>query len=418
METENTNIDDTIDCSVNHAVPRFIDAQKNRTLIFPKLPQPTEENEINHLQLLTTCMPCYEEEPAELLTTAIEAEATTIKTELNVKAPQHSFVIIADSQLGMRSLNLEWETELNYCRQAVTKINALHPRPKFVSMCGDIVDMEQSFYYNNPKALRNFDSLEECERIQDRQNEDFKEVFGYLHEDIALVCLCGNHDIGNRPTPKSIETYRNAFGDEYLAFWANGSYNICLNNVLFNDPSAAMELYNEQLLWLEDRLKYAVSHEATQIFVFGHHPWFLYNENEDVEDLGDYGSAFPEEWDDGSGRFDDMLFPDSYFTTPKKYRMHVMELFEKYNVSASFSGHYHQNLVSKTSFGMDMIITGPLSMVFDSNSKPENSEENGRGFRVVEVFADCATSVEEFSQEGMKTRKLGCGRFKHQFQSI
>ena len=35
-----------------------------------------------------------------------------------------------------------------------------------------------------------------------------------------------------------------------------------------------------------------------------------------------------------------------------------------------------------------MIVTGPLSMVFDSSGKPPQNEVNSRGFRVVEVSVD------------------------------
>lgn len=370
---------------------RFSGAQTNRTLLHPNLPQPSKEDESQYRASVA----------------AKENNRTSRnKTELDVTKSKHSFVICADSQLGMKSLNLEWETELNYCREAVSKINALHPRPKFVSMCGDIVDMEQSFYYNNPKSLRKFDTLEECERIQDKQNEDFKKVFNMIHEDIALVCLCGNHDIGNRPNKKSIDKYRDAFGDEYFAFWTNGSYNICLNNVLFVDPSGAMDIYNEQLAWLEERLEYAVKHEAVQIFVFGHHPWFLYNEKEDIHDLGDYGSPFPKEWGESKEKF-----PDYYFSVPKKYRMGVMELFERFHVSACFSGHFHQNLISRASFGMSMIVTSSLSIVFESEGKPVQSEENGRGIRVVEVFPN-------ISQDDQEKRRVGGGRFEHRFEAL
>jgi hypothetical protein len=34
---------------------------------------------------------------------------------------------------------------------------------------------------------------EACDQIQDQQNSDFKSVWSDLHEDIAMVCLCGNH---------------------------------------------------------------------------------------------------------------------------------------------------------------------------------------------------------------------------------
>ena len=64
-----------------------------------------------------------------------------------------------------------------------------------------------------------------------------------------------------------------------------------------------------------------------------------------------------------------------------------MSLFRKYDVTACFSGHFHQNVVAKTSWGMDMIVTGPLSMTLNSSiaSELSNGETNGIGFRVVDV---------------------------------
>jgi hypothetical protein len=56
-------------------------------------------------------------------------------------------------------------------------------------------------------------------------------------------------------------------------------------------------------------------------------------------------------------------FPDSCFVVPTHHRKPVMDLFEECKVSAAFSCHFHQNFVSKASFGMEMIITSSLSMV-------------------------------------------------------
>jgi hypothetical protein len=78
-------------------------------------------------------------------------------------------------------------------------------------------------------------------------------------------------------------------------------------------------------------------------------------------------------------------FKDSYFNIPLENRKFVLSLFRKHNVKACFSGHFHQNLVSKTSWGMDMIITGPLSLVLKSNGKPKSTEPDLNGMRVVEV---------------------------------
>ena len=64
-----------------------------------------------------------------------------------------------------------------------------------------------------------------------------------------------------------------------------------------------------------------------------------------------------------------------------------MALFKKYDVTACFSGHFHQNVVTATSWGMPMIVTGPLSMNLYSDISDElsNGETNGIGFRVVDV---------------------------------
>lgn len=338
----------------------FTDSQKNRGLVHGKLPQPKNED-------------CSNE------------------GEMKRHSIQHSFVVCADTQLGMLRGNLSWETELGYARQAVGLINSLDPLPSFCCVCGDLVDMEYTFFEG-----KGF-TRSECDDIQDRQNDDFKKVWSKLHPDIALVCLCGNHDVGNRPTKNSIEKFQNAFGDDYLAFWANGTYNIVVNSCLFSNPTGAMDLYDEQVRWLEKRLKYADSMQAAHIFVFGHHPWFLYAEDETKEDLNGV-TPFPVEWGPS-----DLVFPDHYFHIPIHYRAQVMELFRKYHVSAAFSGHFHQNLVSKSSWGMDMIITGPLSMVFESTGKPSDSNEpNGRGVRVVRCTIPSS----------------GRGSFNHQFEPL
>lgn len=65
----------------------------------------------------------------------------------------------------------------------------------------------------------------------------------------------------------------------------------------------------------------------------------------------------------------------------------AMALFRKYGVTACFSGHFHQNVVSKTSWGMPMIVTGPLSMNLESDILDELSggEAHGIGMRIIDV---------------------------------
>ena len=158
-----------------------------------------------------------------------------------------------------------------------------------------------------------------------------------LDPDIALVCLCGNHDVGNRPTRESINHWTSSFGDDYLSFWVNGTFNICLNNCLFSNPTGAPDLFDEQLQWMEGKLAYARENDATHIFVYGHFPWFLKHEEEGNDDLTSF-SAAPAGWGPRGSSF-----ADSYFTVPYEQRKIAMALFKKYDVTACFSGHFHQN---------------------------------------------------------------------------
>ena len=122
-------------------------------------------------------------------------------------------VVCADTQLGMTNDNKDWHIEVEYSSQAVKHINRLSPLPLFCCVCGDLVHMTSRIYARSPEQVV------DCDAVQDAQNMDFKRVWSGLHKDIALVCVCGNHDVGNTPTAASIERFRGAFGDDYLAFW-------------------------------------------------------------------------------------------------------------------------------------------------------------------------------------------------------
>ena len=36
--------------------------------------------------------------------------------------------------------------------------------------------------------------------VRARQEKDLKEVYSGLSPDIPMICVCGNHDVGNAPT--------------------------------------------------------------------------------------------------------------------------------------------------------------------------------------------------------------------------
>ena len=142
-------------------------------------------------------------------------------------------------------------------------------------------------------------------------------------------------------------------------------------------------MFQEQLIWLEEKLAYAKANNATHIFVYGHFPWFLKHEDETDEEITTFSSV-PEGWGPTGTRF-----PDGYFTIPKEERQMAMILFKRYGVTACFSGHFHQNVIAQTSWGMPMIVTGPLSMTLRSEMSDELSkgEPSGCGMRIVDVGA-------------------------------
>lgn len=362
-------------------VPRFQTAQVNRSIVHPLLPQPQPPLRVPHNG---NGVDATVSDPPLSFTEPIDAG------HLMPVTMSHTFVVVADTQLGMINENDNWDIEMEYSRQAVKQINALHPRPLYCCICGDLVDMCSGIYTGKPKRFLPKQSRPdsttaddvwtevECDMVQEQQNNDMKKIWHDLHPDIALICLCGNHDAGNRPTPQSIQKFIHNFGDDYLAFWVNGTYNVVLNSTLFSDPTDAPLLYDQQLQWLEEQLRLAHRNAARNIFVFTHHPWFLYHEDEDNDDLKGRSYLVPGNTE--------LFVSDSYFPIPKVFRQHAMKLFQQYHVTACFAGHFHQNVISQSTFGMEMIVTGGLSMVLESTSNPnERNEPSTQGFRIVTV---------------------------------
>ena len=105
----------------------------------------------------------------------------------------HSFFFVqaADTQLGMidtwgdgsvgnKYPNITWDREIELCQQTVDILNRMNPKPAFFIVCGDLVD---AFPHEWPQ-------------IRASQEEDFFRVFSKLPPDIPLICVCGNHDVG------------------------------------------------------------------------------------------------------------------------------------------------------------------------------------------------------------------------------
>lgn len=121
------------------------------------------------------------------------------------------FIHGADTQLGLKDNwnkipeeNRNWQDEVELTKLAIKCVNELRPRPRFFVVCGDMIDAFP--------GTRNYEA----------QFADFKMAFQQLDPEIPLVCVCGNHDIGDQPTVETIARYRSNYGDDYYSFWVGG----------------------------------------------------------------------------------------------------------------------------------------------------------------------------------------------------
>lgn len=238
------------------------------------------------------------------------------------------FAQLADTQFGMFEKDERWDKETALFTRAVAHINRIKPR--FVIVCGDLV--------NQPAGTP----------LYAAQTAEFKRIARGIDRRIPLVCVCGNHDVGNSPTPHGLAGYRRDFGDDWFSFQVAGVYALVLNSSLIWDPSGAPEEHAKQEAWFAAELERAKASDARHILVFQHHPWFL-SQPDDA---------------------------DQYFTIPRVRRDPALALMRKAGVRAVFAGHYHRNAYGRDG-AMEMVTTSAVGMPLGKDPS---------GFRIVKVY--------------------------------
>ncbi|XP_056153648.1 serine/threonine-protein phosphatase CPPED1 [Lampris incognitus] len=273
------------------------------------------------------------------------------------------FIQAADPQLGlMKAWKVgdsneggdEWSEEVQLTKQAVEAVNQLSPRPRFMVLCGDLVHAMPDTPFRA------------------RQEVDLKEALRGTDASIPLVFVSGNHDLGNTPTPCTVEKYCATWGDDYFSFWVGGVLCLVLNSQLFCDSSACPQLKEAQDVWLEEQLQRASSPSLTDpkpkhILVFQHVPLYLKTPDEE----------------------------DNYFNMQMQVRHSLMDRFKKAGVRAVFSGHYHRN-AGGLHEGLDMVVSSAIGCQLG---------EDAHGVRVVVVTANDVVhryySLDQLSGRGM-----------------
>ena len=183
---------------------------------------------------------------------------------------------------------------------------------------------------------------------------DFLKVYSRLDPSIPLICVCGNHDVGNRPTKETIASYRSSFGDDYFSFWHGGVHFLVLNSQFYEDASLVPDLARAHDLWLDEQLAESKRLGATHLVLFHHIPWFLKDADEEK----------------------------CYFNVEPELRKRMLDKFLAAGVKKVFTGHYHRNAGGWYKDALEVVVTTAVGCQIGPDT---------HGMRVVKVAKDGIT---------------------------
>lgn len=104
----------------------------------------------------------------------------------------------------------------------------------------------------------------------------FKDIWKDLDGRIELVCVCGNHDVGEKPNSLTVESYRGNFGLDYFSFSVNDDRMIIMNSQYYKNDENCKELSSQHEKWFSQELEIQCRHKI----VFSHIAPFILHQNE------------------------------------------------------------------------------------------------------------------------------------------
>ncbi|KRY12576.1 NADPH:adrenodoxin oxidoreductase, mitochondrial [Trichinella patagoniensis] len=249
-----------------------------------------------------------------------------------------TFAVVADPQLGLHSTDSSNLSEgKKEMKNAILAINTLKPPPEFVVFCGDFTHAEP---YTSAKAV---------------QIRDFEQTVKLLRTDIKPIYVCGNHDIGDKPTAHTLQLYREQFGSDFYAFWV-GEVKFFVFNSQYFLPITGMDMHiDQQAVWFENEAERTDKEQPTHVIAFQHIPPFINDPKEEP-------------------MFISRCWPMAFNIPYENKRKQFLEWIRQLKVKKLFCGHYHRNTIGQGEDGLEVIIT-------------ENTAERS-GFRLVRVYKD------------------------------
>lgn len=229
------------------------------------------------------------------------------------------FICMGDPQFGMGDQKKEEE----FSRLAVEFINKRKDHIKFVVICGD--------HTHNLEDMWSKGDLEGGRRKRVQELAAYKKVFSKLDENIPLVCVCGNHDVGNKPTKKTIQLYKAEFGDDYLSFWCGGVKFIVLNSQIVQGLAPSNELSVAHEKWVDKELERKHENEPVHSVAMCHIPPFCWDAEE----------------------------KETNFNWPKVKREMWLDKLVEANVKKVYCSHYHRRAGGKYK-GLEVVVSGAV----------------------------------------------------------
>jgi len=257
----------------------------------------------------------------------------------------YDFICIGDPQLGMGDQKKEEE----FCRLAVKFINQRSSRVKFVVVCGDHV--------HNLEGMWSKGDLQGGRKKRIQELKAYKSIWSKLDKDIPLVCVCGNHDVGNAPTKRTIQLYKEEFGDDYLTFWCGGVKFFVLNSQIIQGLKSTNELAKAHERWFEKEVASGgIRDQPIHTIAMCHIPPFCW----DVEEK------------------------ECNFNWPIEKRKKWLDKMAKANIKKIYCAHYHRRSGGKYK-GIEVVVSAAVGTCIRTKPLPkeiQKSHLDGINFRL------------------------------------
>jgi len=231
----------------------------------------------------------------------------------------YEFICMGDAQIGMGDQKAEEEQS----RAAVEFINKRKERIKFVVICGD--------HTHNLEGMWSKGDIEGGRKKRLEELKSFKQIYSKIDESIPLVCVCGNHDVGNKPTRKTTNLYKEEFGDDYFIFWCGGVKFFVLNSQIIQGLSPTDQFSIDHENWADEEFGADYICDPKHSVVMCHIPPFCWD---------------PEEM-------------HTNFNWPKDKRAKWLDKMLKASVKKVYSSHYHRRAGGKYK-ELEVVVTGAI----------------------------------------------------------